>query len=492
MKPPHRSNLYGGFAGSALLIVIYLAVANLLTKTVDYRIALYSIIALVGIATVIGGEEGLILAFLGWIATFALGYRTMALTSNLKIHPAEIILAVLFVLIFTARQSRATRVRRMLIPGWLFLLTPFWIWGWFLGLQNKFPKDAMLSEARNFIMLFPIFIVASTMLCDRERWRTVTAVLYGTGTWIAAWGVAEYHFPVIRKLFPGFITIAGAQSYTGDGFARAGFSFWGNPSATYTCALAIPLAIPLWRWFPKPWQRTLLLGAIVLMADGVYIGGFRILWAALAIQFALFAYIKKRYILAGVAMLAMLGAYTLIPDAAQKRLGTFFEVLHGTPAATDSSGQKHLNGLIDGVNQALDEPMGIGWTGAGWVHCDFVQMAADLGIPAGLIYLGAWLLTLLRLMDRAARRGMTAEYRDLVVAVLLAFTTAGALLATQAVSVLPQLAYPVWFSWVMAEIVSRQSSFEGRRKIASSYLRSAAGVELRNHDPQHAGVRQLG
>ena len=493
-RPPRKpGNLFGGFAGSALLIVIYLAVANLFTKEVDYRMALYSIIALLGIATIVGGEESLILAFLGWIASFSLGYRTIAVTPSLKIHPAEIILAVLFVLIFTARQSRAARAKRILIPGWLFALLPFWIWGWYLGTEHRFAQDAMFSEARSFFMLFPIFIIGGIMLCDRGRWRLAMAVFYATGTWIAAWGVAEYHFPGVRRLFPGFITIAGAQSVTGEGFARAGFSFWGNPSATYTCALAIPLAIPLWRWFSRPWQRALLIFGMGLMVEGVYIGGFRILWASLAIQFALYAWFKKKYILAGVAVLALIGAYSVIPDATRERLGTFFEVLHGTPAASDSSGQKHLNGLIDGVNQALDEPMGIGWTGAGWVHCDFVQMAANVGIPGGLLYLGAWLLTLWRLVDRAVRTGMTAEYHDVVIAVLLSFTTAGALLATQAVSVLPQLAYPVWFAWVMAEIVSRQSDFEGRRKrVAPPHLRSAADLELRSYNPQHARIRQLG
>ncbi|HWE51698.1 MAG TPA: hypothetical protein VG273_18030, partial [Bryobacteraceae bacterium] len=134
----------------------------------------------------------------------------------------------------------------------------------------------------------------------------------------------------------------------------------------------------------------------------------------------------------------------------------------GTPAANDSSGLKHLNELTGGINQALNEPMGIGWTGAGWVHCDFVQMAANLSIPAGLIYAGAFLLTLMRLTVRVTGRGLSEEYRDLAIAVLLSFMTAGALMSTQAVSVLPQLAHPVWFSWLLAEIVSRKSSFEGR------------------------------
>jgi hypothetical protein len=43
-------------------------------------------------------------------------------------------------------------------------------------------------------------------------------------------------------------------------------------------------------------------------------------------------------------------------------------------------------------------------------------------------------------------------------AMLLSFLTAGGILATQAVVDLPQLALPVWFVWVLADIWLRQET----------------------------------
>ncbi len=484
-----NSNIF--IVGSSVLIVIFLGIASTITQGIDYRVAMYSILGLLGLATIMGGEQSLFIGFVGFVAAFGLGYRTITVTPRLKIHPAEILILALLVLLFTARRARKALVHKMLIPGWMIAMLPFWIWGWFRGIGERYPWDDMLSESRNFFMLIPIVMVTSIMLINRDRWRLILTVLFITSTWIAMWGVAEYYVPGVRGLFPGFVTKTGS-TITGEGFNRATYSFWGNPAATFLCAMAIPLAIPLRRWYPKSWQRMAITAMVLMQATGVYVGGFRILWSCVAVQFAIYAVLKKRYISAAVVVLLFLGVYNIIPASTQERFSTFAAVLNGKPSEHDSSGRKHLARLEEAVLLAEQNPMGVGWTGAGWVHCDFVQIAANLGWAGALVYLFAYIFTLWRFIDRISRTRKGTEYHDVLIAVLLGFTTVGALLWTQAVSVLPQLAYPAWFYWIMAEILSRQSDFERRKPSAPPALHTPADREFRSYRPQYAGVRELG
>lgn len=484
-----NSNIF--ILGSAVLIVIFLGFAGAITPGIDFRAPMYSVLGLVALATVMGGEESLMIGFYGFLAAFGLGYRTVTLTPRLKIHPVEILIVALLVLLFAGRRSRTAVVQRMMIPGWMFAMLPFWIWGLFRGIGERYAWDDMVSEARNFFMLIPIVIVSSIMLNSKDRWRTTIKVLYVTGTWIAFWGAAEYYFPGIRNVMPGFITKTGGR-LTSEGFDRASFSFWGNPAGSFLCAMTVPLIIPLSRWYTKSFHQWVLRGMLFIQLTGLYVGGFRILWTCLFVQFILYSLLKKRVGMAAVVFLAVFAGYNAIPKTAQERVGTFIDVISGNPSANDTSGRKHLVRLEEAVDLALSYPGGVGWTGAGWVHCDFVQIAANLGMAGGVVYLFAYILTLLRLIERISKSKKNPEYRDVLVSVFLGYTTVGALLCTQAISVLPQLAYPAWFFWIMSEILSRQSDFERRKPVAPPTFSAPPDRELGGYRPQYAGVRSLG
>ncbi len=112
---------------------------------------------------------------------------------------------------------------------------------------------------------------------------------------------------------------------------------------------------------------------------------------------------------------------------------------------------------MNAVDQIFSAPFGGGWSSAGWVHSDFLQVAVNLGIIAALIFLGGYIYTLLRLSRRLLPYLRSGEHGDLGFALLLSFVAAGGLLAMEGVQVLPQLVLPVWFVWVLVEVWLQQT-----------------------------------
>src|SRR5262249_22705589 len=150
-----------------------------------------------------------------------------------------------------------------------------------------------------------------------------------------------------------------------EGFERATFSFWGHQAATFVCVLALPIAVPVWQWWPTPRLRALTVFAGTLQVWGIYIGGFRGVWLLVGLQALLLLVFIRRYTLAGVAIVVCLTGYGFLPTATHERIRSLILVLRGRPA--DSSGMQHLSRPRDALETAIEHPEGIGWSGAGWV-----------------------------------------------------------------------------------------------------------------------------
>jgi len=138
----------------------------------------------------------------------------------------------------------------------------------------------------------------------------------------------------------------------------------------------------------------------------------------------------------------------------QTRLVTLMLILQGE--FVDSSANRRWEWGVGAWRTALRNPLGLGWGGAGWPHADFLQVAVNLGLLAGLLFLGAYLMTLWHLWQVIRRCTLDGERRALSLAFFLSFAAAGGHLAVQSVVVLPQLALPVWFVWALVAIWMRQ------------------------------------
>jgi O-antigen ligase len=116
-----------------------------------------------------------------------------------------------------------------------------------------------------------------------------------------------------------------------------------------------------------------------------------------------------------------------------------------------------LDRMQGALNQIYASPFGSGWSTAGWVHSDFLQVAVNLGLIAGIIFFLGYVFTLLRLGQRLLPYLRSGEHSDLGFSLLLSFVAAGGLLAMEGVEVLPQFVLPVWFVWVMVEVWLQQT-----------------------------------
>jgi hypothetical protein len=423
---------------------------------VSYKELIIVFAALIGAVIVFRGELGIRYGLVLWTLTLALGYRTIRYSENLAIHPAELLLLLLFACIFSQRKLVGSN--RLALPLWLWLFIPFWVLGWWPAIFRDIAWDNMLNEFRNFMLLIPLMIVVSVVLQKHSYWRLLLLAFFLVSTWIAVMGVIESQFPTVTNLFPAFMTVQ-KPSLTEEGFVRAQFTFWGAITAIFICVMALPAGLVLSQWWPLRLPRALILVAAGFQIYAIYLAGYRSIWFLFALQLVVAASLSLRRRTAAVALICICIAaagFILIPKPGNERIASGIRALQLQP--TDSSGIDRKNRALNALNSAIDNPLGNGWNGSGWVHADFLQVAANLGLLAGIIFLGGYLHTLLRLGRRTLSELRAGEGENLGLSLLLMFIGAGGLLAMEGVQVLPQLALPVWFVWALVEAWLRQTS----------------------------------
>jgi hypothetical protein len=441
--------------GGLLAVFMVTVVAYGTGKGIDYRDVLIGAGALIAGVIVLGGEWGIQFGFVLWALSMAIGYRTIEWSKDLRIHPAELLLWLLFAGLFAHR--RLISENRVSLPLWVWLSVPFWVLGWWPLVAGDANWAAMFSEFRCFLLLIPLFFIAQIVLKEKRNWRYVLVAFFIASTWIALMGVLEYWVPAVTKAFPAFIQNAKPEP-TADGFIRAQFSFWGNQNATFLCVLSFPFSVILLRWWRSLVLRIGIVIATILQLVGIYIGGYRSLWLMIVIQVAAgcFFGLRKRGLAVAVLCVLVAGVgYQFIPRT-EERVITTIAALKGTPM--DHSSQVRMDRATAAIDSTLASPFGGGWNSAGWVHSDVLQIAANLGILAALILVAGYLFTFWRLAVavKSATRHGRSEKGELGFSLLLSFIAAGGLLATQGVEVLPQLILPVWLIWALVEVWLRQ------------------------------------
>ena len=423
----------------------------------SYKEGIVGLSLLIGGFVAFGGEPGIRFGFVLWVFTLALGYRTIELSKDLRIHPAELLLWLLLISVLAQRTLMAKI--RITLPWWLWLFIPFWALAWWPLIAGDAPWERMLSEFRNFVLMIPLIVVASVVLTRPKIWNYLVGAFFLVGTGIALMGVIEYWFPEVAKMFPAFIKDAKAES-TADGFIRAQFSFWGSQTATFICALSLPLVTVLARWCRTQLQRIAIVAAAAIQLVGIYIGGYRSIWLMTLIMVMtglLFGVKRHGLALACLCLVVAVVGYQYVPNS-RARVMSGLAAFQGV--AVDHSTLDRKERALGAVDQVMASPFGSGWSSAGWVHSDFLQVAVNLGIFAALIFLGGYLHTLFSIARRVLPVGsrQIADRDHLGFALFLQFIAVGGLLALQGVEVLPQLVLPVWFVWALVEVWLKQGA----------------------------------
>lgn len=408
------------------------------------------LVAFGGVTIILSGERAVPLGFIFWIIFLGLGYRTIPVTPFLTIHPAEVLIWGLIILLLVQQTIFWRRAFPFWLPRWVWLFIPFWLWGWIPGLWSGIPWDKMFAEFRGFLLLVPLAVIASATLTNLRRWRLTLLAFFWTGLAIAMIGVLE------------FVGVGPSPEIGTDGlFNRYTFAFYGGSIATFVIVLAIPMAVLAWQWAARPVQKGLVLGALTIQIFAVYLGGYRSMWLSLVVLFVGWSLIRRKLAVLGAVTIMLAGAYPLLPPAFQLRLQSLLLILEGH--AGDTSGIKRELLAQRAWETALSQPWGLGWSGIGWSHSDFLQIAANLGLIAGAVFFGAYVVTVVRLWRRYHHYPHHDEWKAIGLALLLAIFPVGLMLTTQGVYVLPQLILPVWFIWILAEVWLRQISNSGSR-----------------------------
>lgn len=436
------------------LLVLFICIVSLVLGQVvgsgglDFQLVVFVAIGLSALLIITSRHYGLQIGAIVWIGMFSLGYRTVPVTSVFRIHPLLLMAVLVSVIAVSQKREFLTSLIKSggISTPLLVVSAIFWLNGWLQGLIRARAWDSMATEALNVLLLFFVFLIMSAALSDKSYWKTAIGVFYGVGTVIAALGTLEYFVPELGiHLISGFIV--GEQTFIAgaDGFVRATFAFWGAPNAGFVCLLALPLTISLLSWVQRPDAQLLVIVSGILQIVGIYICGYRSIWFLAGIVLVITVIGRRNIIFSILSVGIVVVVLSIIPDTAQERAVRAFEVLQGIQS--DNSMQVRYDRAFRAIEDGLSAPLGVGWGGTGWTHSDFAQIAGNLGLPAGLLFLGGYLLTLFRAWQTLQR-----SHDRLMLGLLGSFVGVGGLLFSQGIQVLTQLVAPAWFVWALTLI----------------------------------------
>lgn len=411
-----------------------------------FQVGLLVAIGATGVGVFFGTRDPLRSGFVLFVWTLALGFRTLAVTPYLRITPAELVLWATF-----ATGRRPSGPGRPGLPWWLVGMMPFWALAWVPWDANPYPWDIKADEFRSFVLAVPVFLLVPAVVARPGGWRTLVLAVVGMNTWAMFTGVLEYAAPGVTAALPGFSAGADAYFLAGD-FARAKFSFYGSPTATFGCVIGLPLVVAAWPWVGSAAGRAALGGAAAVQLAGVYVGGYRSLWLVVAVQIGLLVVVRRQLLLGVALAVGAAVGYGALPAATQDRVTSMARVLEGNPEETDSSGKKRWARAQYAAEMALSYPLGAGWAASGWIHSDFIQVAANQGLVPGLLFLAGYVVTLARLAERVQNRRVPAPLAPLGTPLLLSMVSIGAVLLYEGAQQYSFTLMPVWLLWAMAEV----------------------------------------
>jgi hypothetical protein len=459
----------------ALLLAVFVGV-RIGTAPLNYQ-DIITYLALIAIVIIVFQKHGLEIGFFTWIAMFALGFRTIkantplivariandgrpdttflttGLTPILRIHPLFVIIFLLIgILLLQRAVHRRTQVV-WLLPKILLFFSLFWIWGWARGVETGTNWVDRFYEISTFLMIAPIFVVTATLLQNKALWKPAVAAFFVTGAFIAFMGLLEIVFPAIRQVIPAFISSEQSYYLTQEGFVRGIFSFWGQSGAAFVVAITMPLIICLWSWHRLPSQRIFYLVCLALDVIGVYVAGWRSLWLLMILVTLGLLLLRGRWLGAVGFILLLVVTYSFLPLQTQQRVDSLLIDIQGN--YQDNSAAVRAGRIQAAIQTIENNPLGVGWNGAGWVHNDFLQITADLGVIPGLLF-AIWYLRTLFGIGRAFYESPD----PLKLALVGAFAICGGLMLLQPMIVLAQYIAPIWFVWALVETKLRQTADE--------------------------------
>lgn len=456
-------------SGTALLILLALFAAAFLLGPLVSRfsfgareLAILVLVILTALLVLIADERVIKLGFGLWILTFAFGWRTLYLTPNLNIHPSEVLIVLLFFLLF----ARAAMTHAPLDISFPLLLAVFMLFaalGVVTALFRGAPVDVIVEEFKPFAVIVPIYYVVKWLIKTREDWERATFLTVLVALYLGGLGLMDYFTPNLSHALTGNADIPTLYidlDYGAGLFARVGFIFYGNFSAglvifTFLAFTIHSLLIDARRSWPKTAFLTV---SLLVQISGIYLSGYRGLWYAMGVFLLAFALVRRRaWLLLGAAFIAV----PFLPLDFYNRFQSIFNTTYA-----DSSQYDRLIRLSYAVDLIKQSPLlGVGWGGSGYVHSDLAQIAANLGLPALSIFL-LWISGLgVRVLRLTRRTDWIGGYACALFAAMCGILVN---LSAEGLIVFVQLLIPVWFILAMAYKLIEMAKGEGTIRIPAN------------------------
>ena len=452
-----------------------------------FQLLLYILLFFTAMAVAASGKNALRNGFYVWIGMFLLGYRTIHFTSDFSLHP--LILGLFLLLLLYSLEINQSSSFTNKLPGLLKLFIIFCFWGFVPGLINDNPWPIMISDSLNVFLLVPLFLIMFRLSKQTGFWKNSSMLFLASGVMISFLGTLEYFWPPFRNLIPGLVATNGVVSFISvNGFNRAGFAFWGATPAVLIVAMALPMVFMVPKFYKGIFAKILSVPILAILLVGIYISGTRVAWLMVILTAIFMAYHFYKFFGLLLALIVAGFSYSFLPpDAVQ--LVTSISTPLQTGQFLDSSMATRFSRQQDAFALTIQNPWGVGWSGSGWVHGDFIQFAANLGIIAGIVFLVWYLQTL--------RRALLEYFRDpkniFLAVIILSFVLGGFVLATEGVQVLAQFAMPVWFVWGLTESylqdIKFRTSNEGINVKNNGFT---TNIQRRKNGRRLPGVREVG
>jgi O-antigen ligase len=378
-----------------------------------------------------------------FIASFAIGWRQIWITPQLRIHPSEIIIWGLFgLLLFQKRPLLGS------IPGSLKVFLGMGLIGIFTASLNGTDWDIILSEFKNFLVIIPILYITLEVVREAKQWRKTLLTIAIVTFYISLLGLIEYFLPQLIAPLQGSFFAEQNIIYSGQGFARADFTFWGGSFANIFLGLALVPVLSSATVERHLGWRVFLFMTTVLCGLGIYVAGGRGSWVGAIIGLALYTFFNTKHgWLKAILMLVVfynVVLYLLPEEALNNIYAVFFPEEYPDPSRMTREARAQI-----GINLIKQKPLlGHGWGGSGWVHSDLIQIGANLGAIALFLFLW-WYLSQTKLLFDTIRRNTGANWPatsqaygwGLFAALCIGFLNLG----VQGINVLPPLIIPLWF-----------------------------------------------
>lgn len=374
-----------------------------------------------------------------WVLTFGLGWRTVYITTDLNIHPSEVLAWLLFGLLLVRGLTRQSRPD-FKIPLWIPALVALACLGLVVALVSGNRIDVAVEEFKVILVLVPVYYIVQWLIRDARDWERTANLAVCIGVYLGGLGMLDALLPGLASRLSG-VPVEHVTLGSFQGFDRVLFSIFGAPLAGAVILTLMGFTLrQVFRPHRSMLFRMLLWGALAVQVYGIYISGYRVTTFGMALMFGVYALFERRALILFVAAAAVI---PFLPGGFIRRIFSLFD-----PQYEDTSQQKRIVRAEEGWEQIWSSPLlGHGWGGVGYVHSDLIQLAGNLGIPALLVFLGWFGATLVDLWRLTKQQGFFREYGTAMFAGVAAVLMP---LAGEGLIVFIQLMIPVWFLLSMA------------------------------------------